>query len=93
MNLPKNAATDHVSQPACDFPQFLQQERGIDAAQALDLLGTWLVSYEPGPVALSHARALRAPSRGRADQATALAETAPKQTRSDKVSKRTALAA
>jgi hypothetical protein len=94
MNAPKKAATAHVSQPACDFLQFLQAERGIDAAQALDLLGNWLVGYEPGPVALSHARALPDSSRVSTDHANCFAEAAPATTRArKKMRKSSALAA
>ncbi|HKY36797.1 MAG TPA: hypothetical protein VJN18_12705 [Polyangiaceae bacterium] len=40
----------------CDFLAFLQSRLGIEAAAAADVLGEWLVSYEPGPVARANAK-------------------------------------
>ena len=41
-------------QPPCDFLAFLSAELGIEASDAAEVLGDWLLRYEPGPFARSH---------------------------------------
>ena len=54
-----NSQPDPTQQPGlpCDFLAFLQSRLGVEAAAA-DVLGEWLVSYDPGPVARANAKAL-----------------------------------
>jgi len=39
----------------CDFAEFLAQKRQTSTEAASNLIGEWLVRYESGPVARSHA--------------------------------------
>ncbi|HEY6078143.1 MAG TPA: hypothetical protein VIW29_05035 [Polyangiaceae bacterium] len=39
-----------------DFVEFLAKRRERSSAAASHLIGDWLLSYQPGPIALSHVR-------------------------------------
>jgi hypothetical protein len=63
----------------CDFLGFLQTRRGVEAQAAADVLGEWLVHYEPGPVARAKSKAVvkvgprRGPARSPQTHTTAAA--------------------
>ena len=42
----------------CDFLAFLERRLGVEVEAASDVLGQWLIDYEPGPVARANAKAL-----------------------------------
>ncbi len=56
--------TEHGAGLAFDFTEFLSQRQNTSLASGNELLGEWLLAYEPGPLALARgAEPSRAPAR------------------------------